>query len=181
MNKRYGPLLLFLLLTLTLGFLLFKPPASPVQRESSAMPPLSLRALDGAPTPVAWQAAPGQPTLLNFFASWCVPCLAEHAQIKAIAALEGVSVQGIVWNDGADNARAWLGEHGNPYDAVWLDPTGEAAMNLGLRGVPESFVIDGSGMVKLHIRGAITPASLPQLTALLTQLRDGAADAPGAR
>lgn len=173
MNTRYGPFLLFLLLALMLGFMLFQPPAPVSEQPRPALPPLTLYALDNPAEPVRWQPARGQITLLNFFASWCVPCRVEHAYVTRIAAMEGIAVQGIIWNDTPDKVRAWLAEHGNPYDTVWLDPTGEAAMNLGLRGVPESFVIDGSGMVKLHMRGAITDATAPQLTALLTRLRDG--------
>lgn len=180
MNTRYGPFLLFLLLALLLGFMLFTPPMPPVEQPRTALPPLTLYALDDPAQRIIWRPKPGQITMLNFFASWCAPCLAEHASITHIAALEGIQVEGVVWNDTASHVRTWLAEHGNPYGAVWLDPTGEAAMNLGLRGVPESFVIDGNGAVKLHIRGAITEASAPQLIALLTRLRNGKADADAA-
>lgn len=170
MNTRHFPLLAFMALALGLWATLeYKPqPKVPV---ASAMPPLVLQSLDAADT-VQWRPAPSTVTLVNFFASWCVPCLVEHPQLKTLAAIDGIDVVGIAWNDKPAALNPWLSKHGNPFDTVWLDATGRAAIAAGLRGVPESFVIDGHGIVRLHIRGTIDANRIDELSALLQELRD---------
>jgi cytochrome c biogenesis protein CcmG/thiol:disulfide interchange protein DsbE len=178
MSRFVAPLLLFIPLCIALGFALFVPPAAPIQRSSQIMPAITLYALDAPETAVSFQAPAGRITILNFFASWCVPCLAEHAQWKKFIKPAGVSLQGIAWNDTPQNAQAWLKKHGNPYDNVWLDRKGRAALGIGLRGVPETYVIDRDGKVKLHIQGAMTAPLRAQLESLLARMDVEDGDAP---
>jgi len=180
MNPRYLPLLAFAALTLGLWAAMTFSPPEPV-RVATAMPALPLRALDGDRVEPEWRPAAGKVTLINFFASWCAPCLAEHPQLKNLSEIPGIELQGIAWNDKPEALQAWLAKHGNPFHQVWRDTTGRAAIAIGLRGVPESYVIDKQGKVRLHIQGAIGPAMEERLRELLIELRDAeVADAPTA-
>ncbi len=98
----------------------------------------------------------GKVSLLNVWASWCVPCLAEHPQLVELAR-EGVPLYGINYKgDSAEAARRFLTKHGNPFLAVGADETGMTAIDLGVYGVPETFVIDGSGHIVLRFPGPLT-------------------------
>jgi cytochrome c biogenesis protein CcmG/thiol:disulfide interchange protein DsbE len=99
----------------------------------------------------------GQVKLVNFWASWCAPCRLEHPQITALAA-EGIPVYGVNYKDDPEAALKFLAELGNPYDAIGADRSGlETAMNWGVYGIPETFVIDGQGKVLYRFAGALTP------------------------
>lgn len=173
MNPRYMPLLAFLALALGLWAAMEYEP-EPALPTASVMPPLQLKKL-GDENVTQWQVTPNTVTVVNFFASWCVPCLAEHPQLKAISAMEGIEVVGIAWNDGVAPLQRWLAKNGNPFDSVWRDVNGTAAITAGLRGVPETFVIDKQGKVQLHIRGAMDAGTADRLTAKLKEWRDAAA------
>ena len=93
--------------------------------------------------------ARGRPTLLNFFASWCLPCEQEHPALMALAEA-GLPIWAIVYKDAEAKAAAFLQRHGNPYQRIGRDAAGSVAIDFGLSGVPESFLIDGSGVVRWH-------------------------------
>jgi cytochrome c biogenesis protein CcmG, thiol:disulfide interchange protein DsbE len=97
----------------------------------------------------------GKPALVNFFASWCTPCLAEHPLLERLAKKEGITIIGIAWKNKPDEARAWLERLGDPFAAAGYDLDGSMAVNWGLSGVPETFLIDAQGIVRLHIRAPI--------------------------
>ncbi len=98
----------------------------------------------------------GKVSLLNVWASWCVPCLAEHPQLVELAK-DGVSLYGINYKgDTSEAARRFLTKHGNPFLAVGVDETGMTAIDLGVYGVPETFVVDGSGHIVLRYPGPLT-------------------------
>jgi len=98
----------------------------------------------------------GGPKLVNVFASWCVPCLAEHPLITRLSE-EGVPVYGINYKDEPPDALAWLERHGDPYAAIGSDPEGDAGIDWGLTGVPETYLVDAEGRVRYHYRGPLTP------------------------
>ncbi len=93
--------------------------------------------------------------LVNFWASWCVPCRVEHPNLEKLSA-EGLPILGINYKDKEEDALAFLGELGNPYAAVAADDTGRNAIEWGVYGVPETFVIDADGTVLLRYPGPLT-------------------------
>ena len=108
--------------------------------------------------------------LLNFFASWCTPCLAEHPLFMRLAQRDGATVIGVAWKNKPEEARAWLERLGNPYRQLLFDQDGKQALDWGLSGVPETYLVDGQGIVRLHFRRPIgerdlTDAILPLLRA----------------
>lgn len=171
MNRLVAPLMIFIPLCLALGFALFKPESQLPARMSHTLPAISLHPLEAPQTSAPFVLDPKRITILNFFASWCVPCLAEHGEWSKLAVRKDVSLQGVAWNDTPENVRQWLAKHGNPYDAMWIDHDGDAALTLGLRGVPETYVITPDGNVTLHIRGAITPDVRAQMEQLIRNLK----------
>ena len=96
----------------------------------------------------------GQVQIVNVFASWCVPCRAEHPLITDLSA-QGVVVHGLNWKDKPDDARAWLSKLGIAYRRVGSDLTGRAGINLGVYGVPETYVIDADGVVRYKYTGPL--------------------------
>jgi cytochrome c biogenesis protein CcmG/thiol:disulfide interchange protein DsbE len=113
----------------------------------------------GAPVPGFSSAMlrSGKVSLLNVWASWCVPCLAEHPQLVELAK-QGVPLYGIDYKgDSSEAARRFLTKHGNPFLAVGADETGMTGIDLGVTGVPETFVIDGSGRIVMRYQGPMTP------------------------
>jgi cytochrome c biogenesis protein CcmG, thiol:disulfide interchange protein DsbE len=112
--------------------------------------------------------------LVNFFASWCMPCRAEHAQLMALSKRYGVPVYGIAWRDTPENAAKFLSKLGNPYVGVGLDQSGRMGVDWGVAGVPESFLLTPKGIIGFRHWGDIRPEHiedkiLPQLRALETQ------------
>lgn len=105
----------------------------------------------------------GEPVLVNVFASWCVPCKAEHPLITALAEEHGITVHAINYKDKPVEAAAWLRRLGDPYGRVGADPEGRAGIDFGIYGVPETFLIDGDGHVRLRHAGAITPDVLERV------------------
>jgi cytochrome c biogenesis protein CcmG/thiol:disulfide interchange protein DsbE len=102
----------------------------------------------------------GEVTVVNVFASWCVPCRAEHPLLEALKANTGVRLYGINQADAPENARAFLAELGNPYDAVGADRNRRVSIDWGVYGVPETFVVDANGIITFKHVGPLTPQSL---------------------
>jgi len=100
--------------------------------------------------------AGGEPVLLNVFASWCAPCRVEHPVFMSLRA-EGVPIHGLNWKDQPGEGLRWLAQFGDPYIRIGQDPTGRTGIELGVAGVPETFVIDKQGRVRYRHVGAVTP------------------------
>lgn len=98
----------------------------------------------------------GRPRLLNVFASWCVSCRIEHPVLLALKA-RGVPIEGLDWMDRPAAAARYLSANGDPYDEVGNDRSGRAGIDLGVAGVPETFVVDGEGRVRYKVVGPISP------------------------
>jgi cytochrome c biogenesis protein CcmG, thiol:disulfide interchange protein DsbE len=106
-----------------------------------------------------------QATVVNVFASWCVPCRAEHPFLEALKAETGVQMLGINQKDQPENAAKFLAELGNPYDAVGADGDGRVSINWGVYGVPETFVVNPAGIITYKHVGPIDAQSLPEVIA----------------
>ncbi len=102
----------------------------------------------------------GKPVIVNFFASWCTPCLAEHPLFTRLREREGATIVGIAWKNKRDDALPWLKRLGDPYQLAGLDLAGKTGLDWGLSGVPETYLIDGTGIVRRHYRGPITERDL---------------------
>ena len=104
----------------------------------------------------------GQVTLVNIFASWCVPCRIEHPILMRLAERDRVQIYGINYKDDPDAARRWLDQLGNPFARIGLDGNGRAAIEWGVTGVPETFVIDRQGRVRYRHVGPIQVRDLDE-------------------
>ena len=101
------------------------------------------------------RAFQGRAYLINVFASWCAPCRAEHPQLLALKA-QGVAMLGVDYKDTPEDAAAFLANLRDPYEIVASDPQGRFGLDLGIAGVPETFVIDAAGRIRAVIRGPLT-------------------------
>lgn len=108
----------------------------------------------------------GKPRLINIFASWCVPCRVEAPQLEALRA-RGVIIEGIAIRDRPDALAGFLAEVGNPYAGIGADDRSRVQIALGSSGVPETFLVDGNGIVRHQIQGVITDAMVPDIVAAL--------------
>ncbi len=114
----------------------------------------------------------GDVTVVNFFASWCVPCLAEHPAITELTR-RGYRVWGINYRDPEPDGLDWLARHGNPYAKVGTDQEARAGLDWGVTGVPETFIIDRQGIIRHKHSGPITPQILAQeIVPILQELAD---------
>ncbi len=127
----------------------------PSAREGGSVPALTLTAFGAAEPFTVDELADGEVVLVNFWASWCGPCRAEHPQLLAMAE-EGIEIYGVNYKDTPANAQGFLDELGDPYDRLAADPTGRTGLDWGLYGVPETFIIDGNGTVVKRFAGPIT-------------------------
>ncbi|MBU6166563.1 MAG: DsbE family thiol:disulfide interchange protein [Alphaproteobacteria bacterium] len=150
-----APIIAFVGLAGFLGYGLTQDPKQlPSQLIDRPLPEFALPGIDG---PVLASASfRGEPRLLNVWASWCAACPQEHPVLERIAA-EGFPVYGIAWKDKPDDSRAFLARFGNPYAGLGMDQAGRTAIDLGVTGAPESFVVDKRGRVRFKIVGPISP------------------------
>lgn len=125
-------------------------------------PQFDLAGPDGMDTRLSRAHLDGRITVLNVFASWCVPCLAEHPIMTRLGADDRVQLVGLNYRDQAADVRAWLAEHGNPYDRIGADTDGRAGVEWGITGVPETFIVGPDGVIRYHHRGPVTPQILSE-------------------
>jgi len=120
------------------------------------LPPLDAQTKGIAPADLA---DPNRVTLVNLFASWCIPCRQEAPQLAQLARARGLRLIGIAYKDKPEAARAFLDEYGNPFERVALDADGRAGIEWGISGVPETFVLDRHGIVRGRF-GPLSPDGL---------------------
>jgi cytochrome c biogenesis protein CcmG/thiol:disulfide interchange protein DsbE len=104
----------------------------------------------------------GQPRLVNVFASWCLPCRVEAPQLMALKQ-RGVPIEGIAVRDQTSELQQFLGEVGDPFDRIGSDPQSRVQFDLGSSGVPESYIIDGKGVIRLQHIGDIRPEEVDDI------------------
>jgi len=110
----------------------------------------------------------GKPKLLNIFASWCIPCAIEAPQLGELAKA-GVTIEGVAIRDRPEDLAAFLKQNGNPFAAIGSDPTSSLQLAIGSSGVPETFVIDGKGVIRYQHIGDIRPE---QVQMILDKLKE---------
>ncbi len=113
----------------------------------------------------------GKPALVNFFASWCAPCREEHGVLAGYADSGGIPIYGIAYKDKPEDARRFIAQLGNPYARIALDLPGRTAIDFGVYGVPETYLVDAAGRIRYRYAGPVTAdvlrqEILPRLAAL---------------
>ncbi|HEY4253464.1 MAG TPA: DsbE family thiol:disulfide interchange protein [Roseomonas sp.] len=148
----------------------YDPRGVPSQLVGQAAPGFSLPPLATANLPGLSDAdlrGVGRPFLVNFWASWCVPCIVEHPQLMRLSR-DGVPVFGVNYKDRAEDAQAFLTRRGNPFRRLGCDEPGRAAIDWGVYGVPETYFFDKDGIVRWRWPGPVTPEVVDQdITPLL--------------
>jgi cytochrome c biogenesis protein CcmG/thiol:disulfide interchange protein DsbE len=125
------------------------------------LPALEGLARNGIPVPGLDPAAfKGKVSVVNVWASWCVPCHEEALLLTALAGDTRVQIVGINYKDSSDNARRFLGRYGNPFAVVGVDGNGRGSIEWGVYGVPETFVVGRDGTIRYKMVGPVTPANL---------------------
>jgi cytochrome c biogenesis protein CcmG/thiol:disulfide interchange protein DsbE len=165
--SRLLPFFGFVLLAALLGFGIWwnsshDPTAVPSPLINKPAPAFALPKLDNPAQIVSKDSMLGKPYLVNVFASWCFACGEEHPVLMAESKQLGIPVIGYDYKDEADDAKAWLAQHGNPYDMVIADPSGHTAIDFGVYGAPETFLIDGKGVIRYKRIGPLTPDVIAQ-------------------
>ena len=133
------------------------PTALPSPLVGKPAPEVPLAALDAqAQAFTRADLGQGKPVIINFWASWCAPCRIEAPVLNDLAERGDVPIYGIVYKDDPGKARAFLDELGNPFAKINNDPDGRAGIDWGVTGFPETFVIDGKGIIRAHYAGPLT-------------------------
>jgi cytochrome c biogenesis protein CcmG, thiol:disulfide interchange protein DsbE len=170
---RIIPLILLLWLVAGLAWRLVKPadPAIPSQLVNREVPSFALEpAVPFKPGLSSADLTTGEPRLLNIFASWCVPCVGEAAVLTELR-LKGVKIDAIAVHDRPEAIAAFLGRNGDPYEHLGSDPRSNVQISLGSSGVPETFVVDGHGVIRHQYIGPLSAANVPGVIAQLKALR----------
>lgn len=167
------PLVAFLVLAGWFGLALrpgYQPEVLPSAMIDKPAPSFDLAPLNGGGN-LSLAGLKGQVVLVNFFASWCVPCRVEQPILMRLAKQEHVPLYGIDYKDQPDAARRVLAQLGDPYRGIGMDPDGITGIDFGVYGVPETYVIDKTGTIRKRFVGPLTAEELQQeLLPLLKQL-----------
>ena len=127
----------------------------------TTLPPLQGLVRDGTPVPGLDPAAfKGKVSVVNVWASWCVPCHDEAPLLTELAKDTRLQIVGINYKDSPDNARRFLGRYGNPFSIVGVDANGRGSIEWGVYGVPETFVVGRDGTIVYKLVGPVTPENL---------------------
>ncbi|HZA01002.1 MAG TPA: DsbE family thiol:disulfide interchange protein [Hyphomicrobiaceae bacterium] len=163
------PVIVFAGLALLLGFALQTgdPSKLPSALIGKPVPQFGLAGLEGLveegqPVPGlnSSDLARGEVSVVNFWASWCLPCVEEHPLLAELKRRTGADLYGINYKDQTAAARRFLGRYGNPFKAVGVDGNGRAAIEWGVYGMPETFIVNGEGRIVYKHVGPITPETL---------------------
>lgn len=146
-------------------------PGPPGGRIDRPAPELDLEGLDPLnPGLATHDLRQGSVTLVNLFASWCLPCRVEAPQLQALAD-RGVTIHGVAVRDEPSAVASFLRRYGDPFRRVGLDPQGRAPEAFGAAGLPETYIVDGEGRVRYRHVGDIRPEDVPKIMAEIARLR----------
>jgi cytochrome c biogenesis protein CcmG/thiol:disulfide interchange protein DsbE len=170
---RFAPLVLLALLLAGLVWRLATPANTTVSSKLPGRPLPAFVLAAAVPTKPALSSnglADGRPHLVNIFASWCAPCITEVKVLQQLKA-RGVAIDGIAVRDRPEDVATFLAARGDPYERIGSDPQSDLQIELGSSGVPESFIVDGKGVVRYQHIGAIEQDDVPMILAKLEQAR----------
>ena len=170
---RFAPLVLLLAIIVALVWRLATPADTNVHStlEGRPVPTFDLPAiLPNKPALSSADLASGQPHLVNIFASWCVPCVTEVKVLQELKA-KGVPIEGIAIRDRPADLADFLSRNGDPYERIGSDRQSQVQISLGSSGVPESFVVDGKGVIRFQQIGPIEASDVPMILSKLEQAR----------
>lgn len=156
--SRFLPAGIFVILVVFLGIGLTRDPSIlPTEMIDRDLPRFELEELRDETLTVTRAELVGEVSLVNVFGSWCVACLQEHPTLMNLARDDTVRIVGINWRDKRDDALNWLTRHGDPYEIIVFDKQSDLAIELGVTGAPETFVVDAAGRIRYKQIGPITP------------------------
>lgn len=163
--RRYLRFLVPLAVFVGIAAFLFKglgmdPRAIPSPLIGKPLPTFELPRLKEASQTISNKDMLGKVVLVNVWATWCVSCRAEHQTLVQLARTGAVEIYGLNWKDDRAGALAWLRQLGDPYVANAFDQVGRTAIDLGVYGAPESFLVDAKGMIRYKYAGPLTPELL---------------------
>ncbi len=170
---RFAPLVVLAVLIAGLVWRLASPVDTSVRSrlEGQAVPAFALPpAMSAKPGLSSADLATGGPRLVNIFASWCVPCITEVRVLQWLEA-RGVAIDGIAIRDRPEDVAAFLARRGDPYQRIGSDDQSRVQIAMGSAGVPESFIVDGQGVVRYQHIGAVEAADVPTILAELEKAR----------
>jgi cytochrome c biogenesis protein CcmG/thiol:disulfide interchange protein DsbE len=161
------PLAVFLLFVTTVAVGLYAPSDRKIASKlvGKPLPEFALEAaVPSHPTVTSADLKQGEPRLLNVFASWCVPCIAEAPQLMDLRR-RGVPIDAIAIRDRPQDVAEFLSKWGDPYQRIASDPQTQVQIALGSSGVPETFIVDGRGVIRYQHIGDIRPEHVPEIMA----------------
>ena len=170
---RFAPLAILIVLLAGLVWRLATPADTTVTSKLAGQPMPMFALPPGITTKAALSTsdlATGQPHLVNIFASWCVPCISEVKVLQQLKA-RGVLIEGIAVRDRPEDIADFLARNGDPYERIGSDEQSRVQIALGSSGVPESFVIDGKGIIRYQHIGAITEGDVRLILAKLEEAK----------
>lgn len=162
---RFLPLLVLVAFVIAVAWRLTRPAEEEIRSQLVGQPVPSFAlapALAGRPGLSSAELASGEPRLINVFASWCVPCIAE-APLLIELKRRGVAIDAVAVRDRPEDVAAFLARHGDPFQRIGSDPESRVQLALGSSGVPESFIVDGRGIIRYQHMGPIEPDDVPEL------------------
>lgn len=158
MKKFIAPLILFIILGLLLAYgLKLDPRKIPSPLIGKSLPAFSQPTVADPARRVSRDDLKGRVYLLNVWASWCVACRQEHPLLNELSRNKTIPIIGLNYKDKREDALGWLGSLGDPYELSLADPDGRLGIDLGVYGVPETFVIDKEGVIRYKYIGPLTP------------------------
>lgn len=162
---RFVPFAIVALILAALVWRLANPPDATIQSQMIGKPVPQFTApqvLPGKPGVESADFADGRPKLVNFFASWCVPCIAE-AEVLMELRNRGIPIVGIAVREKPEDLAQFLALHGDPFERIGADETSRLQLAFGSAGVPETFVVDGFGVIRMEHVGPIQPHEIPKI------------------
>ena len=171
--KYLAPLIAFLAIALLLGVgLTLDPRNLPSALINKPAPTFNLELLANPNETISPNDLKGKRWMLNVWASWCVGCRVEHPILNEIANNTDIYMVGLNYKDDPSDARQWLADRGDPYDKIPMDIAGNAGIDWGVYGVPETFVIDEDGIVIYKHTGPLDASSVEEILSLFSTVKE---------